>query len=198
MSQVINLFIIKSIKPSMQISDIRGITIGALIIMKDDLSRNGGALQISNIIRKVTEFARAQGLPFDDRNQKHQVMLLEVVHELMNQGIIMWGISTDGSESGPPFMSITSYGDEVLKAGGEILPNDYDGYLSYFKQEIPNSEQIILMYLSESLQTFFSRNYLASSVMLGVASEAAFEVLFSAMTSYLTGPKKSKFERLQK
>jgi RNAse (barnase) inhibitor barstar len=92
-------------------------------------------------------------------------------------------------------MSITSYGKKVL-AGEDVVPHDPEGYIKTFKTKIPDADPLILTYLTESVQTFRTGNLLASSTMLGVASEAAFNILFDAITKVLSDPKKQSFEKL--
>lgn len=90
----------------------------------------------------------------------------EVVHNLLIEGVLMWGKSIDPYESTAPYISITSYGRKVLEAG-EIIPHDPDGYIAHFKNKVPDVESVILMYLTESIQCFNRNNLVASSVMLG-------------------------------
>jgi len=126
-------------------------------------------------------------------NENEFAKILEVVSDLMTERIIMWGMNR--SNLAPPFMSITSYGKKML-AGEDVVPHDPEGYIKMFKNKVPNSDPLILTYLTESVQTFRTGNLLASSTMLGVASEAAFDILFDAITKALTGPKKQSFEKL--
>jgi len=114
----------------------------------------------------------------------------------MAEGILMWGISRD--QSGPPFMGITEYGKKVLEAD-EIIPHDIHGFLSKFKQEAPKANDLVIKYLTESLQTYRHNHMLSSSVMLGVSSEAAFNELFNELKKSLSDPTRiGKFEKLEK
>ena len=94
-----------------------------------------------------------------------------------------------------PFMSLTSYGKKVLD-NEDVVPHDPENYIKTFKNKVPDADELILMYLTESVQTFRNNNLLAASVMLGVASEASFNLLFQEFTNSVTGPKKDKFEKL--
>jgi hypothetical protein len=119
----------------------------------------------------------------------------EVISNLIVEGVLMWG--HDRHQPEPPFLSITGYGKEVLN-NGKIIPHDPDVYLKAFKDEVPDADHLMILYLTESLQTFRHNNLLSSSVMLGVASEAAFNVLFDAIKNALTIPDKiKKFEKLE-
>jgi hypothetical protein len=104
----------------------------------------------------------------------------EVLNSLYSEGIIMWGNAGDRDRTSQPYFSITSYGKQVLEATeGEIVPHDPENYIANLKKRIIGLDSIVLMYLQESLQCHLKGNYLASSVMLGVASEATFNVLSS-------------------
>lgn len=93
-------------------------------------------------------------------------------------------------------MSITSYGKKVL-AEEDVIPHDPENFIRSFKEKVPDIDEIIMIYLIESVQTFRNNNLLSSSVMLGVASEAAFNILYLSITKSLTGPKQTKFEKLK-
>jgi hypothetical protein len=81
---------------------------------------------------------------------------------------------------------------------GKIIPHDPDRYLEDFKIKIPIVSPLILMYLTESVQCFLRNNLVASSVMLGVASEAAFDILFDAVKNALTNNKRTqRFSKLE-
>jgi hypothetical protein len=50
------------------------------------------------------------------------------------------------------------------------LPEDATGYLRQFA---PGTDAVVLEYMTEALHTFINRNYFATAVMVGAASEAA-------------------------
>lgn len=131
-------------------------------------------------------------MPRGDREKVRQI-----IWEFILQGILAIG----RSEKNPnfPFVSITEHGKEVLESG-QTLPYDPTGYLKQLKTEIPNLDPLIEMYLTESLQAYLKGLIFSSSVMLGVASEKAFLILFDAFTNALTSnqPKQKKFQNLQK
>ena len=61
--------------------------------------------------------------------------------------------------------------------GGTWEPRDPEGYLARIRREIPGLDGLVELYLTEALQSFNGRCYLATSVMLGVAVERAFLVM---------------------
>lgn len=190
-------------RKELELEEIRSLALEALRnFLKGKTCGDFGGLQHSYLIYEIECIAAQKGListpaggRFSDARvtESEFAKILEVVSDLMTERIIMWGINR--SNLAPPFMSITSYGKKVL-LGEDVVPHDPEGYLKTFKTKVQNVDPLILMYLTESVQTFRTGNLLASSTMLGVASEAAFEVLFNAVTEALTGPKKQKFEKL--
>jgi len=149
--------------------------------------------QMGSIFRLAAGKARQQGLL--DRNreeleQKDQNIIYEIVWSLIIQGIIIPGRSTQGW----PFITVTEYGRKVLDAG-EIIPHDPDGYLEHVKSILKPHDDIILMYLSEGLQCFLRGTYLASTVMLGVASERAFLNLQESFIKFLPAGEAKKLKQ---
>ena len=87
--------------------------------------------------------------------------------------------------------SITTYGKKVLESG-EIIPHDSYDYLVRLKKAVPDLDDIVLIYAEESLQCYLNGNLMASSVMLGVASEVAFYRLLEAFKKEWTNRRTCK------
>ena len=98
--------------------------------------------------------------------------------EFIMQGILVPGM--DRPNPNLPWFSLTPYGSQCFKEGGEALPYDPDGYLKSLREEIANIDGDVLTYISESLQCFRRGLMLASTVMLGVAAERAALLMFDA------------------
>jgi hypothetical protein len=103
--------------------------------------------------------------------------LLELIHELLNSNILMTALNS--SNTGWPWLSVTRHGTAVLKDAGPPV-YDYEGYLSDLKRKVPNSDPIIVKYLSESLRAFQSNLFYSAMVMLGCASERAILILIDS------------------
>ncbi len=192
-----------SVRKDLELEEIRILAFEALKNFYSGSLHWGGSLQREMLIIEIACVAAEKELiPIpsgkevsDARLNENEYMLaLEVISNLMNEGVLMWGLNPQNPE--PPFMSLTSHGKKVIE-NDEIIPHDPEGYLKDFKEKIPDLDDLILMYLTESIQTFRTNNLLASSVMLGVASEAAFNILFDTVIVAITGPKKEKFEKLR-
>jgi hypothetical protein len=178
----------------LNLEEIRTLTIRALQNFNSGLVSSGGGLQLSTLKEEVDSIAANSARMSEQDEEK----FMDVVHDLMIEGVIRYGRTADPINSQPPFMSITSYGRKALQTT-KIIPHDPDGYLDYFKKEVPKVDELILKYLAESIQCFNRNNLLASAVMLGVASEAVFDVLFFALKKKLTGDIRiDKFDKLEK
>lgn len=122
------------------------------------------------------------------------VLLQDVFWEFIIQGIIAPGSNL--SNPNLPWFHITDYGRRVLESG-EMLPHDPSGYLQRFRSDIGAPDPTVEAYLSESLNCFTRGTYIASVLMLGVASERALLLLCNALLSALSDPnEKSAFETI--
>lgn len=84
-------------------------------------------------------------------------------------------------------------GQHIIDSGDEFSPYDPDGYLARLKKTIPELDETITIYASESLRSFNADCYLSTLVMLGVASEKAFLLLSEAFAKWLPDGQSEKF-----
>ena len=143
----------------MELEELRTFTIEALQNFNTgNESCEGGSLQTLTLKSEINNIAVKNG--HGKMTEGDETKVLEVINNLMIEGVIMWGRNLDSHESQAPFISITSYGKKVFQEG-KIIPHDLDGYLNHFKNEIPNVDGLILMYLTESVQCFLRNNLIA-------------------------------------
>ncbi|MFQ5754035.1 MAG: hypothetical protein ACE5HI_18765 [bacterium] len=74
----------------------------------------------------------------------------------------------------------------------EINP-DSGEYLERLEAKSPDADPLVLLYAREALQTYRQQCYLASAVMLGVASEAAFLEMARSFGHWLPDAQRQKF-----
>jgi len=128
-------------------------------------------------------------MPKEDREK-----VREIINELIVEGIVGWGINE--LNPGPPHLKVTRHGQEVLEAG-QVIPNDPDGYLKYLKAQVPNLDSTIDVYVAEALQAYLRGLMLASTVMLGGASEKAFLLLLESYTNAIhDNSRRQAFEKM--
>lgn len=103
----------------------------------------------------------------------------EALWGLVGEGLIYLDTAGQGSGTDNWQWRLSADGQRVAK-GGTWEPRDPDGYLARIHREIPDLDDLVELYLTEALQSFNGRCYLATSVMLGVAAERAFLVMAQA------------------
>ena len=100
----------------------------------------------------------------------------EALWGLVGDGLVYLDTARQGSGTDNWRWRLSADGQRVAK-GGTWEPRDPDGYLERIHREIPDLDGLVELYLTEALQSFNGRCYLATSVMLGVAAERAFLVM---------------------
>jgi hypothetical protein len=100
----------------------------------------------------------------------------------------LWGLAGDGlvyldpAGQGPDNWQwrLSETGVQAI-SGGTWEPRDPDGYLRRLRSHSPAVDPVAIDYISEALSAFNARCYLATSVMLGVASERVVDGLARAV-----------------
>lgn len=100
----------------------------------------------------------------------------EALWGLVADGLLYIDTAGQGSGTDNWQWRMSAEGQRVAK-GGAWEPRDPDGYLARLHREIPGLDDLVELYLTEALQSFNGRCYLATSVMLGVAAERAFLIM---------------------
>ena len=120
--------------------------------------------------------------PADDALSKEDAETFrEVFWDLFRQGIITLGI--DESNNKFPFFKITLFGIKAVEEGNIYFISDTTIYEQRVKNEIPNIDDVSLLYLKESFQAFRSGCLISSAVTLGVAAEHLFHLLLDQLES---------------
>jgi len=123
-----------------------------------------------------------------EKNKDRQV-LLDIIHELITNNILR-----PGSNYTYPFLRLTEYGRKCIEEEN-LLPFDPEDYIKEIKKQIPNIDNIALIYLSESISTYNRNCLLSSTITLGAASEQAMLLLIDAFVDSVQDSEKK--ERLQ-
>jgi hypothetical protein len=113
------------------------------------------------------------------------LLMREILWELFMQGVLAPGMNSANLDF--PWFHTTEYGGQCIQAS-MLLPHDPDGYIMRLQEMLGQPlDSIMLTYLQEALQTFLGGQYLASTVMLGVASERCIDLLNDCYLKALTG-----------
>lgn len=155
-----------------------------------------GHLTVIDIVSQVARFAYERQLwspPQPPQRPEHigdmlpiedAIIVKSILWQLIVQGVLIPGVYGD-PQTNWPFFFVTEYGKTYLEAETGA-PYDPDGYLACIKEESPNVDEVVLIYLTEGLQCFLRSNYIASVVMVGVAAEKVILNLIDAFASAMT------------
>ena len=109
---------------------------------------------------------------------------LEVFWGLFREGIITLGLND--SSRNFPFFRVSEFGHHLLEGGNAYFFHDVSTYERVIKNEIPEINEVTLIYLKEAMQSFKAGCILSSTVMLGVATEHTFLILIEKINENLT------------
>ena len=118
----------------------------------------------------------------------------DVLWQLVYEGILALG--HDHCNLGHPWFHHTEYGKKVIESETPP-PNDPTGYLESLSSRVESVDPTVQAYLMESLTSFRTGNLIASSILLGVASERVFLLLCDSMKDALSDDNEERrFERI--
>lgn len=117
-------------------------------------------------------------------------IIREALWDLISQGIVMLGSTNNGT--GAPHVTITRRGIKYIEAGTTI-PIDSEGFLD--SMHLDTVDEIIKLYTEEAINSFSSKNYLASAVMVGGAAERLIEILTSEFAGKLSPGLKTQYDK---
>jgi hypothetical protein len=108
-----------------------------------------------------------------------ELLFQEMFWDLFRQGIITLGL--DCLNEHFPWFRVSSFGKAILENQDPYFFHDVSTYEAVIKQNVPDIDEVTLLYLKEAMQAFMSGCMLSSSVILGVAAEHSFEKLLDAI-----------------
>lgn len=122
-------------------------------------------------------------------------IFLEVFWDLFRQGIITLGYNDSNREF--PFFRVSKLGKEIADSNSVYFFHDVSTYEKAIRTEVPNINDVTLLYLKEAMQSFRTGCILSCTVMLGVATEHTFILLLEAIENNGTHKQiyKSVFEQ---
>jgi len=131
---------------------------------------------------------------YNSASRYHNIARIHnVIWDLIIEGVVRPGLF-DGTNNDLPWFHVTEYGKAVLN-GLPQTPYDPDNYLKRLQADIQSLDPIIVTYLTEALHTFRIGCLLSSTVMLGCASEKAFQLLLEAYATALPQAQQEKFNK---
>ncbi len=157
------------------------------LILKAKLTGGVYNFQISTIVQAVCDMAVKDGLLPEAPRLQYQNPLADKITAVIWE-LIIEGIYTPGAgmqHPNLPALRATEYGLRCFEAG-ELTAHDPDDYLRRLKAKCPSIDDITLLYTGEALDTFRVGNFLAATVMIGVAAEKMLLRLVDAVHGALT------------
>jgi len=169
----------------------------ALVVEQLRYSASG---QITNLYSSIATLAVQKGIapgsylqsstrytnPSYELAQKYKTWVEDIIWDLIIEGIVRPGLG-DGINNGLPWYHISEYGKAVIKTQPS-QPYDPDSYLATVRA-IPDIDDVILIYLEESLKAFRIHCLLSSVITLGCASEKAILILINTCEIAIINPK---------
>jgi hypothetical protein len=114
-----------------------------------------------------------------DLSHNDRELFLEIFWDLFRQGIITLGMSDSSPQF--PFFRVSLMGRLILEHQEAYFFHDISTYEGIIRENIPDINDITLVYLKEAMQDFLSGCVLSSSVMLGVATEHSFYLMLESL-----------------
>ncbi len=169
----------------------------------DSIKNNGLSFEFKNLCNLIGNLAVKKELvksPYElgfqatyfplQKNDENKVR--EILWDLIIERVLTIG---DYHNDSWPHLSVTEYGEKILSSK-EPVPNDISGYLKRLKKEIPELDDTIKIYLSESVRTYNINQLLSATITLGCASEKALLILIESYQENFSNPEKQ--ERFRK
>ena len=124
--------------------------------------------------------AVTNAIPPDSRPSQAQIT--QTLWALVGRGLVYIDISQPAPENWE--WRLTNAGTASAK-DEQFNPDDPERYLARLRLNVPDVSDLVLRYASEAVHSYTHECYLASAVMLGVASEAAFLEMAQASANWL-------------
>lgn len=119
-----------------------------------------------------------RGTRYDLDGQDREI-LLEVFWDLFRQGIITLGLNDSNREF--PWFRVSQLGRQIAESQSIYFFHDVASYEQAIRAEVPNINDVTLLYLKEAMQAFRTGCILSCTVMLGVATEHTFLLLLEVI-----------------
>lgn len=126
---------------------------------------------------------------YDDES----LLVTQIIWDLIIERILTIGHNRSNREW--PNLRLTEYGTSIMI--DEISIHDIGGSINYLITEIPNIDSIIITYYQECLNTYRIGSFLASTVMLGCATEKTILLLYESYIEFLISKENKSYQKLK-
>jgi len=163
--------------------EIRAVAIELLAKRETSPHMQWETLQFGTLMTSIADvFERREGRSTNDRHRRPEMsaqdreICREVFWDLFRQGVITLGLNNANDQY--PFFSVSQLGKRILQSENTYFFHDISTYEALVKTNVPDINEVTMLYLKEAVQSFKAGCMLASTVMLGVAAEHSFLLLF--------------------
>lgn len=134
--------------------------------------------------------AEALRCQFQPDQQPGESQIMSAVWSLIAQGLAYVDFSQPAVENWRLHLSESGW---AAVRDEEMNPDNAGDYIQRLAARVPDATSTVLQYAHEAVNSYTNRCYLASAVMLGVASEAAFLEMARSFGNWLPDGQKQKF-----
>jgi len=127
-------------------------------------------------------FTQAVMNQYQPENRPSPELVTQTLWSLVGRGLVYIDINQPAPENWS--WRLTNAGVEAAK-DDQFNPDDPKRYLLRLRSNVPDISNLVFMYAEEAVRCYMHECYLASAVMLGVASEAAFLEMAQASVGWL-------------
>lgn len=145
-----------------------------------------GPLKWSSGKDELTQLLRRQN------PEKPQLHLMGIFWQLLSEGLVFINYSASPHPEHWEWV-LSERGQLVAGSNVDYEPEDPERYMQTLSAQISDLDELIFLYAKEALGAYSAHCYLASTVMLGVASERAFQLLGEAFAPWLPIKEEEKF-----
>lgn len=130
---------------------------------------------LSDLHMRIKERAEEQNIPFEDERELEAVAN-QLIWELMVRGVLSPG--GDATYLDFQVLKLTETGKKILKIERHIPETDPGKFIERITEQVNRPiDEIVKIYLRESVLTLMTGYHVATTVMLSVASERLLDIL---------------------
>ncbi len=122
---------------------------------------------------------KPETLDFAALTRNDSESFMEIFWTLFQQGVITLGHLR--GEPNFPYFHVSTFGKRILEHDRVYFFHDVYTYEEEIKRNVPDIDDITLLYLQEAMQAFKSGCLLSATVMIGVAAEHTFMKLMETI-----------------
>jgi len=126
--------------------------------------------------QKASNYVSPQPAPLSTHDAD---LFLEIFWGLFREGVITLG--RDDRNRDYPHLRVSLFGKRLLESGNAYFFHDVSTYEKLVRDNVPDIDDVTMIYVKEAMQAFRAGCILSATVMLGVATEHTFLLLMETI-----------------